>query len=123
MTDYLTLDDVLSRVARLGLTVKDVGLLDSAVQRCRSSAFGQDAYPTLAEKAAALLHSLAQNQPLVDGNKRIALLCAHAFLWINAHEIWAEDDALFDLMIDLASGLDDLPTIAERLRVVSVPRH
>lgn len=76
MTRYLDLEDILGYLVDSGLMVKDAGLLDSAIHRPRASLFGQDAYPTLDLKAAALLHSVAQNQTLVDGNKRLALLYA-----------------------------------------------
>ena len=74
-TVHLDLDDILDLVRRLGVgPIRDLGLIDSAVARPRSSAFGEDAYPTVALKAAALLHSLAANHGLVDGNKRLAWL-------------------------------------------------
>ena len=70
MTEYLTLEDVLSLVEDLGVgPVRDIGLLDSAVHRPRVSVFGRDAYPSLDDKAAVLLESLVRNHALVDGNK------------------------------------------------------
>lgn len=115
MTRYLDLEDILGYLVDSGLMVKDAGLLDSAIHRPRASLFGQDAYPTLDLKAAALLHSVAQNQTLVDGNKRLALLCTHVFVSINGHEMGAQDAALFDLMIQMAHGLSDVRTIADQL--------
>jgi death on curing protein len=80
--------------------------------------FGQDAYPELAEKASALMHSIAQNQALVDGNKRLALLCTHAFLRINGCAMGMSDDAAFTLLHeDIPNGLADVATIAARLDV------
>ena len=118
MTEYLSLEDVLTFVARRSLVLRDPGLLASAVARPQASMFGQDAYPTLAEKAAALLHSVAQNQALVDGNKRLALLCADAFVRINGCRLGLSDDAAFELLnIRIANGLDDIQTIAEILDV------
>jgi death-on-curing protein len=118
---FLTLEIVLEVVARQGWQVKDAGLLDSALMRPRATAFGQDAYPSLALKAAALLHSVAQNQALVDGNKRLALLCAHAFLAINGAEITADDDDVFQLLdVDVVTGLSDVAEIARRLQVTPV---
>ena len=118
MTQFLELEDVLEFVVRAGLVVKDAGLLDSAIHRPRTSLFGEDAYPDLALKAAALLHSVAQNQALVDGNRRLALLCAHVFVTINGHRLGASDDALFDLMIEMSGGLSDVRLIADRLDVL-----
>ena len=72
---YLDLEDLLRLVRLLSIgPVRDVGLLDSAVARPRSSAFGEDAYGTVSAKAAALLHSITNNHALVDGNKRLAWL-------------------------------------------------
>jgi death on curing protein len=82
---HLDLDDLL-HVARRTLgevQVRDVGLLASAAARPRSTAFGQEVYPSIHDKAAALLHSLARTQPLVDGNKRLALAATLAFYGVN----------------------------------------
>ena len=117
MTVYVTLEDLLERIAATGGVVGDLGLLGAAVARPQASAFGQDAYPYLATKSAALLHSIAQYQALVDGNKRLALGSTLLMLRLNGARSTASHGELFDLMIDMAAGLDDIPTIAERLRV------
>ncbi|MFT4044407.1 MAG: Fic family protein, partial [Gordonia sp. (in: high G+C Gram-positive bacteria)] len=64
--------------------VDDEGLLAAAITRPQTTIFGLDAYPTQWDKAAALMHSLANNQALVDGNKRTAWASAWLFLAINA---------------------------------------
>jgi len=97
--------------------VRDLGLLDSAVNRPRSSAFGEDAYATLDLKAAALLHSLTKNHALVDGNKRIAWLCAVVFCDLNGVAPSLSDDEAFQLVWDVASSQMELDAIAERLRL------
>ncbi|WP_138732047.1 type II toxin-antitoxin system death-on-curing family toxin [Modestobacter excelsi] len=117
--EYLELDDLLALVRALGAgPVRDVGLLDSAGARPRATAFGQDAYPTLPLKAAALLHSLARNHPLVDGNKRLGWLATVVFLDLNAHQPDLDDDAAFRLVMDVAAGTSEVEEIAARLRVV-----
>jgi death on curing protein len=118
--EYLDLDDLLGlvRALRTG-PVRDVGLLDSAAARPRSHVFGQEAYPTLPLKAAALLHSLARNHPLVDGNKRLGWLATVVFLDLNGWEPDLEDDAAFQLVMDVAAGAADVEEIADRLRVVA----
>ncbi|MGK5112030.1 type II toxin-antitoxin system death-on-curing family toxin [Geodermatophilus sp. CPCC 205506] len=117
--EYLDLDDLLGlvRALRTG-PVRDVGLLDSAAARPRSHVFGEEAYPTLPLKAAALLHSLARNHPLVDGNKRLGWLATVVFLDLNASEPDVSDDAAFQLVMDVAAGAADVEEIADRLRVV-----
>ncbi len=116
--EYLDLEDLL-RLVRLLKTgpVRDIGLLDSAVNRPRSSAFGEDAYPTLALKAAALLHSLARNHALVDGNKRLAWLATVVFLDLNSYDTSLTKDAVFDLVVDVARGETEVEEIAQRLRL------
>jgi death-on-curing protein len=119
--EYLDLEDLLVLVRRLAAgPVGDVGLLDSAVGRPRSSAFGEEAYPTLPLKAAALLHSLARNHALVDGNKRLAWLATVVFLDLNGHAPNLDDDAAFGLVMDAAAGAADVEEIAERLRVTAL---
>ncbi|MGK5170477.1 type II toxin-antitoxin system death-on-curing family toxin [Geodermatophilus sp. CPCC 205761] len=117
--EYLDLDDLLGlvRALRTG-PVRDVGLLESAAARPRSHVFGEEAYPTLPLKAAALLHSLARNHPLVDGNKRLGWLATVVFLDLNASEPDVSDDAAFQLVMDVAAGAADVEEIADRLRVV-----
>ncbi len=120
MTDlvYLVLEDLLALVAEMRAgPVRDIGLLDGAVARVRSTAFGVDAYPALDLKAAALLHSLARNHPLVDGNKRLAWLATTVFLDLNAYATALTDDEAFELVMDVATGAADVAEIAQRLRV------
>jgi death-on-curing protein len=120
--EYLDLEDLLSLVAHLGVgPVRDVGLLDSAAARPRSSVFGQDAYPTLDLKAAALLHSVAKNHTLIDGNKRLAWLAAVVFLDLNGLRPELTDDEAFDLVWRVAAGAVDVEEIARRLAVRRSP--
>lgn len=114
--EYLDLEDLLGLVRRLGLgPVRDVGLLDAAAARPRSSAFGTDAYQTLTLKAAALLHSLAHNHALVDGNKRLAWLATVVFLDLNGRSVALTDDEAFDLVMEIAEGKLEVDDIAGRL--------
>ena len=115
---YLDLDDLLALVRALGAgPVRDVGLLDSAAARPRSSPFGEDAYPDLTSKAPALLHSIACNHALVDGNRRLAWLAAVVFLDVNGLEPQLDDDEAFDLVMSVATGDADVPEIGAALKV------
>jgi death-on-curing protein len=115
---YLDLEDLLALVEKLRAgPVRDVGLLDSGAARPRSSAFGDDAYATVSLKAAALLHSIARNHALVDGNKRLAWLATVVFLDLNGARCELPDDAAFDLVMDVATGIADVEAIAARLGV------
>lgn len=115
-TVYLDLEDLVALIGALGAgPLRDIGLLDSAAARPRSSAFGSDAYPTLELKAAALLQSIARNHSLVDGNKRLAWLAAVVFLDVNGVTVEMDDDAAFELVMDAAQGLVDVSEIAERM--------
>jgi death on curing protein len=116
--EYLDLEDLLALVRALGIgPVRDVGLLDSAAARPRATVLGEDAYRTIAEKAAALLHSVARNHALADGNKRVAWLATVVFLDINGHVTALDDDEAFTLVMDVSGGLDDVTEIARRLQV------
>lgn len=116
---FLDLEDLLHLATRtLGSEpeVRDHGLLESALARPRASALGQDAYPGAHEKAAALLHSLARNHALVDGNKRLSLAATIGFYGMNGLRLALTNDEAYDLIVDVASGrLDDVGAIAARL--------
>jgi len=117
--EYLDLEDVVEMVRILMVgPIRDVGLLDSAVNRPRSSAFGDDAYLTLELKAAALLHSMTKNHALVDGNKRLAWLCTVVFCDLNDFSSNLSDDEAFQLVWEIASSAMDIALIAKRLRLV-----
>jgi death-on-curing protein len=96
--------------------VRDHGLLESALARLQATAFGQDAYPTIHEKAAALLHSLARNHALVDGNKRLGWLATYTFYAINGIDLDAPTDAAYELVIAVTQELADVAKIAQQLR-------
>lgn len=114
--EYLDLEDVLSMVRLLDVgPIRDLGLLDSAINRPRSSAFAQDFYPTLRLKAAALFQSLVRNHALVDGNKRLAWFATVVFCDLNDAALTLGDDEAFQLVWDVASSDVDLESIAERL--------
>jgi death-on-curing protein len=116
---FLDVEDLLHVAKRVlgSVEVRDVGLLESAAARPRATAFGRDAYPTLYEKAAALIHSIARNHALVDGNKRLALAGGIAFLGMNGWVLAATEDEAYDLIVATAAGdLDEVAPIAQRLR-------
>jgi death-on-curing protein len=120
VTRHLTVEQAL-RIARAAvggpIEVRDIGLLESAVHRPQATLFGQDAYPELLAKAAALLHSLARNHPLIDGNKRLAWLATYVFCAKNGVTLDPDDDAAYDLVIAVAAGdLEDVEKIAAILR-------
>jgi len=120
VTRYLGLDDLLRLAdAAVGqeVLVRDYGLLESALARPQATVFGQDAYPDLHVKAAALLHSLCANHALVDGNKRLAWAACAVLLEINGRAVASDEDAQFDMVMAVAGGqLSDLEKIAESLR-------
>ncbi|TDT17075.1 death-on-curing protein [Ilumatobacter fluminis] len=118
--EFLDLDDVVGlAVALLGdpAPIREIGLLGSAVARPQTAAFGEDAYPDIWTKAAALLHSIVGNHALVDGNKRLGWLATAVFLEINGVEISnASNDDVYDLVIEVAAGKPTVESIANRLR-------
>ena len=120
----LDVDDLL-HIARRTLgdaQVRDIGLLASAAARPQTTAFGQDAYPTVHDKAAALLHSIAKNHALVDGNTRLAVAAVLAFLGLHDLRSTLDNDAAYDLVMAVAAGdLPDVPAIAARLVTATEP--
>ena len=123
---YLDLEDLLHIAERVlgNVEVRDLGLLEAAAARPPASAFGEDAYPSLHEKTAALIHSIARSHPLVDGNKRLALAAGIAFLGVNGRRLTMSNDEAYDLIISIAtSQLDDIPAIAKSLARRTKPRR
>ncbi|MER5811662.1 type II toxin-antitoxin system death-on-curing family toxin [Streptomyces sp. NPDC002033] len=124
---HLTLAEVLdlARYACLArhqpVELRAPGLLESAVHRPRARMLGTPAYEDPYEQAAALLHGIAANHPLVDGNKRTAWLAAATFLAVNGVDLAAVDqDGAYALVIDVAAGHEaDTAVIAERLRALA----
>ena len=118
--EFLDLDDVIELARRLlgsPPPFRDVGLLASAVARPQTTIGGDDAYPTIWTKAAALLQSVVNNHALVDGNKRLGWLATAVFLEINnASVAGAIDDAVYDLVMAVTATDCDVHQIARRLR-------
>jgi len=116
VTQYLDLPQVIAIAADMGLHIRDVGLLSSAVARPESSMFGIEAYPELFEKAAALFSSLAQNHPFFDGNKRFAWVATLTFLELNGVAVDLATDDAFELVLAVAQSRLELTEIALSLR-------
>ena len=96
--------------------VRDFGLLDSAAARPQATVFGQDAYPTIHDKAAALLQSVVSNHALIDGNKRLGLAAVIVFYGVNGYRLTLDNDGAYDLIIAVAAGnLTNVQEIAARL--------
>jgi death-on-curing protein len=124
---FLSLEQVLAihadQVRRYGggLGVRDLGLLKSAMAMPQASFSGQYLHPTLHEMAAAYLFHLTQNHPFLDGNKRIGLAAAIAFLGLN--DTWLESDPaeLLEMVLSVARGEIGKPEIAVFLRDRCIP--
>lgn len=102
--------------------VRDIALLESAIARPQASAFGQDAYSTVFEKAAALLHSIILNHPFLDGNKRTATIAMIDFLYINGFKVKWQKEVALEYIIEIAEGKHQLPQIAAWLRENTEPK-
>jgi len=119
VTEHLDLDDLLAAAEaalRRPAEVRDIGILEAAVARTRASIYGDDAYPDLATKAAALLHSIVTGHALIDGNKRLGWVAVRLFLRLNDFDLVITVDDAFDLVRSVADGsLRDVNDIAARL--------
>ena len=108
---------------RLGFYIKDEGLVESALARPATTVSGSPAYASLALAAAAQTESLARNHALLDGNKRTAFTLLHVFLSLNDAQLKAEDNALFDYILDVAQGKLSLEESAEFIQRHLQPWH
>jgi death on curing protein len=111
---YLTVGDVVRiNETRVGPgNLRDFGLLESAVLRPQTSVAGQDAYPDIHTKAAALMDSLIRNHPFVDGNKRTALVSVTTFYGLNGWGLEGDQGEAVDLTLSIAGGQASVPQIA-----------
>jgi death on curing protein len=124
---YLTLPELLhvaGRVLGPEVAVRDYGLLEAALARPPAAAFGEDAYPSLDAKAAALLHSLARNHALTGGDKRLGLAAVIAFCGLSGRRLTLTNDQAYDLVMKVAAGeLDQVEQIAAVLQGATAPRR
>ena len=113
--EYLTLEDVLEIGEALipNFQIRDLGLLESAVNRPGTVIYGNEVYPDLASKIAALMHSIAANHALVDGNKRISWACGKVMALINNFTFHVGVDEAESEIIALASGKHDVNSLRE----------
>lgn len=122
--DYLSVDDLLEIAAGVlgDFHVRDQGLLASAAARPQTRAFGDDAYPTFVSKAAALMHSIAWNYALADGNKRLAWAATRTFCLLNGRDLVFTVDHAERLVQSVARGeleaTDIEHVLADHIRTV-----
>ena len=126
--EFLTLDEVLGihadQIHRYGGAsgLRDLGLLQSALSMPQTTFDDEFLHGTVFEMAAAYLFHLARNYPVVDGNKRTALMCALVLLGLNGYRLDAEPEALYRLVDGVASGEVDKADVSVFLREGSVQR-
>lgn len=119
---YLTAGDVIVLHRKATGLPKDedvivnFGMLEAAVMRPQQSVGGQDAYPDIHHKAAALMHSLCRSHCFLDGNKRTALLAVATFYELNDHFMVVEAGEAVGLIVDVAEGQLDVAAIAGELK-------
>ena len=101
--------------------LRDAGLLESAVYRPQASFGGQDLYPDLWSKVAALGHALISNHPFVDGNKRVGLEAMRLMLRLNGHDLRASANATYAGIMKIAEGALSEQQVADWLRSHSRP--
>jgi death-on-curing protein len=122
VTVYLALEQVLElhrlQIQRFGGSagLRDRGSLEAALGRPQMTFAGEDLYPDVESKAAALMHSLVMNHPFVDGNKRTGAAVAELFLNLNGVELEADDDDLVAITLSVARGEVNAEALAIWLR-------
>lgn len=116
---HLTLDEALHiarRTVGADVLVRDPGLLEAALARAATTVDGRDAYATVVDKAAALVHSVVRNHALVDGNKRLGLMLLIVFLGVNGRILTMSNDQAYEFIVAIAEErLDDVGPIAAEL--------
>jgi death-on-curing protein len=116
---YLSLGDLIAMVERMHGTsrmVRDAGLLDASAHRPQATLFGDDLYPTIHLKAAALMESLVCNHALIDGNKRLAFAATLVFYELNGWQVvLPQKDSAVDLVLAIATGGIGLHRVSETL--------
>ena len=121
INEQVTQDSKIHTIVDGKRKVRDMGLLEAAVGRPMTTVFGEDAYPTPQEKAAALLHSLVRNHPFADGNKRTATVAALFMLQVNGLCVaWDAVQALAYL-VEMAEGEREVSSFAAWLPTKSCP--
>jgi death-on-curing protein len=122
VTVYLSLEQVLElhrlEIRRFGGSagLRERGSLDAALTRPQITFAGEDLYPDVESKAAAVMHSLVMNHPFVDGNKRTGAAVAELFLNLNGVELEADDDDLVAVTLSVARGEVNAEALAIWLR-------
>ena len=103
--------------------IREEGALKSALARPRATFGGQPLYPSLLEKAAALLESLRLNHPFADGNKRVAYAATGVFLELNGWRLRADTDDAVSFVLEVAAGKRSKEEIRIWLEQHLVPRR
>lgn len=111
--EYLSIEDAVAIAEEMSLTVRDLGLLASAIARPQASAFGEDVYVDLPAKVAALIDSINRNHVLIDGNKRLSWLCGALFARLNGRDLSAAEDDAFVVIMAVAAGEMDLALLTD----------
>jgi death-on-curing protein len=127
MMRFLTLEEVFTLQARaLAETggrpgVRDAGAVEAAVAQPQMTFGGEDIYPTLAEKAAALGFSLIKNHAFVDGNKRIGHAAMETFLVLNGYELSGDVDEQEHIILSVAASEMQREEFTDWVRTHAVP--
>lgn len=122
--EHLTVEDLLLIAETIGTAaVRDVGLLDAAAHRPQATAFGEDAYPTLHQKAAALLDAVVRNHALVDGNKRLGWAAVVILYDLNGFDLVPPGvDEAVELVVAVAAGHMELDKLSGHLASWAISR-
>lgn len=129
MTEYLDLRQVIAMQEALiqkygGLRgIRDRGLLESALSQPQQSAFGEDIFLDVPSKAAAYAFYLSENQPFLDGNKRIATVAAITFLRLNGYDLNVPNKDLYEVIMGLANKALTRDQLADWFRKKSAKKR
>ena len=113
ISETILIQDIL--IEKFGGTrgIRDRGLLESSLSRPFQTFDSKDLYPTIVQKAAALIESIVTNHPFIDGNKRIGYVIMRLFLVDNEFDLKSSQDDKYNFVIQIASGLYDFEKICD----------
>ena len=123
MEDILSFHKLLASDEKTNSAIRDIRLLESAVNNPFQTFGGEDLYPTVFDKAAQLAYGLAKNHGFVDGNKRVAIHAMLVYLDVNNYEIDFSQDEIVKIGMDLAESklsAENLSELLERKAILNL---
>ena len=102
------------------LGLRDLGRLEAVIATQSQNVFGEELYPSVIDKAAAIIRGIIADHPYVDGNKRTAMLSGLTLLELNNCNFTAQQGEIEDFAVDIAIKRIDVPKITHWLQLRTI---